>query len=99
MPVVSALLGDDVDYRTGVPAIFRAKLVGHDYILLHKLGIADEQSRAADAVVVVVLAVDFLVVVAAAQTVTGDAGAVRIREVVTAAGSDARHKQRQTIQA
>src|SRR5258708_3817180 len=98
VPGVGARLGDDVDHRTGVASVFRTEVVGDDHVLLNEVGVADEQRGTADAVVVVVLAVDLLVVIAAAQTVTGKPSAVGVGEVVAARGHDARNDQSQTVQ-
>src|SRR5262249_23496794 len=99
MPGVAALLGDDVDYRTRVAPILRAKLVGDKHVLLNEFRVAYEQARAADAVVIVVLAIDFLVIVAAAQPVAGNTGAVGVRKVVAAARCYTGNKQRHAVQA
>jgi len=59
MPGVAARLGDDVDYRTCVAAVFRTELIGDKHILLAtKSVVGKEKARAADAIVIVVLAVN-----------------------------------------
>src|SRR6266481_6647095 len=98
MPDVTTTLGDDVDHRSAVASVFRTKLVGHDNVLPHKFGIAHEQGRTADAVVVVVLAVNLLVVVASALAVGGEPRAVRVGKCLVARIDYARNEQGQTIQ-
>ena len=99
MPGIAARLGHDVHDRTGVASVFRTELVGHQNVLRNKLGIRDEESGAADAVVIVVLAVDLLVIVATAQAVRAEAdAAVLVRERIVTNRADARNKQRQVVQ-
>ena len=69
VPGIAAGFRDDVNHRTGIAAILRAKIVGNKHVLLHEFHIADKQPGAAYAVVIVVLTVNLLVIVAAAQTV------------------------------
>src|SRR5262249_16741489 len=76
-----------------------AKVVCNQNVLLHEFGIAQEQPWATDAVVVIVLAVNLLVVVAPAQAVDGESGAaVGVGESVVACGNHAGNKQRQVVQ-
>jgi hypothetical protein len=69
VPRVSTGFGDDVHHRTGVAAVLRTELVGDQHVLLHKLRVLNEKAWTADAVIVVVLTVNLLIVVATPQTV------------------------------
>src|SRR5215469_11708734 len=98
MPGVCAGFSDDVYYRAGVAAILRAKLVGHQNVLLHKLRVADKQGGATNAVVIVVLTVDLLVIIAATQAVHGETHSVGVGKVVVTRADYTWNKQRQVIQ-
>src|SRR5262249_39523088 len=90
--------GDDVHHRTGVASVFRPKLAGDQNVLLDKLRIGDKQTGTADAVVIVVLSVNLLVIVTSAKTVNREPGAaVGVGEPVVARRGDARDKQRQVV--
>ncbi len=69
VPTISSRFCDDIHNRAGVASIFRAKLIGDQNILLNKFAVSHEKSRAAHAIVVVVLAIDLLVIVATAKAV------------------------------
>ena len=75
MPGVGTGLGDDVYDRPGITPVLRPELVGDKNVLLNKFGVGNEQAGAADAVIIIVLSVDLLVIVAPAQTVHGKSGA------------------------
>ena len=79
-------LGDDVHHRTGIAAVFRTELVGDQHVLLHKLRVLNEKAWTADAVIVVVLTVNLLIVVATPQTVyCKSLSAVGVREALSRA--------------
>src|SRR5262252_9180513 len=80
MPIVASRLRYNIDNRTGIAPVLRTKLVGDDDILLHELRIRKKQSGSANAVVIVVLAIDLLVVVASTQTIDRKPRAIGIRE-------------------
>src|SRR6185312_5768005 len=83
MPVVASRFGDDVDYRTGIAAVLGAKLICDDNVLTHPLRVRHEQTRTGNAVVIVILSIDLLVVIASAQPVDGKSlTTVEVREVV-----------------
>src|SRR5579859_4635599 len=100
MPGIGTRFCDDVHHRTGVASVLRTKLAGDQDVLLNKFGVRDKKARAADAVVIIILAVDLLVIVASAQAVHGkSSAAIGIGKSVVACGNYARNEQSQIIQA
>ena len=69
MPGIGTRFGDDVYNRTGIASVFGTELVGDEDVLLHEFRIGNEQARASDAIVVVILTVNLLVIVAAAESI------------------------------
>src|ERR1043166_552049 len=85
MPCVGSRFCDDVHHGSGIASVFRTELVGHENILLDKLGIGNEEARTSHAVVVIILTVNLLVIVAAAQAVDSESRtAVRVGKPVVA---------------
>src|SRR6185312_468402 len=100
MPCVAAAFGDQVDHRTGVTSVLRAEIVGDDDILPHKLGITNKQCGPCDAVVIVVLTVDLLVVVAPAKSIHSEpAAAIGVREILISCRSYSRYEECQIVEA
>src|SRR5262249_2152392 len=98
VPAVGSGFGDDVHHRTGVASVFRPKLAADQNVLLDKLRTGAKQTGTADAVVIVVLSVNLLVIVTSAKTVNREPGAaVGVGEPVVARRGDARDKQRQVV--
>src|SRR6185437_12186273 len=97
MPGVASGLCDYIDHRTCIAPVFRTELVGDDHVLADEFGVRQEQPGSADAVVIVILPVDFLVVIAAAQAVAGESSSVCIGEVVAARCNHTRNKKSEPV--
>ncbi len=75
-------------------------MVRYQNILLDELSVAHEKTRTGHAIVVIILTVDLLVIVAAAESVHGESGAtVGVGKTIVTHGNHAGHKQRQVVQA
>src|SRR5262245_31356141 len=98
MPGIRSRLGDDIYDGTRIATVFRAELVGHNHVLLNEFGIAQEKAWTADAVVVVILPVDLLVVTTAAQAIDRESHTVSIRKVVATAIANSGDEQRKIVQ-
>src|ERR1041385_4118488 len=98
VPCVGAGFCDDVHHRAGIAPVLRAKLAGDQDILLDEFGVRKEKARTTDAVVIIILPVDLLVIVAAAQAVHGKSGAaVGVGKSIVAGGDYAGNEQGQVI--
>ena len=74
-------------------------MVRHQNVLLHKFRVGDEQRWAGNAIVVIVLAVDLLVIVSAAQSVGRKSlPAVEVGEIIVAGGNHAGNEQSEIVQ-
>jgi len=70
MNVIRASLSTDVYNRTGIAPVFRAEVVRYDLIFIDEMWIGKSQTRSANRIVVIVLAIDLLVVVLVTVTVS-----------------------------
>src|SRR5271163_1870847 len=87
MPGVGAALGYFVHHGSRIPSVFRAEVIGGDLIFGDPIDILDEQRRAADRVVVVILPVHLLVVVLAAQAVDAESRTVVVGKSIEIASA------------
>src|SRR5690242_16736467 len=98
MKIIGAGLGDVVDDRSGIAPVFGAEVVGDDLDFLQRVLVAEEQRRAADGIVVVVLPVNFKIVGTAALSVGGNAGTIAVAEGVVMSHDHARGEQRNVVE-
>ena len=88
---IGAVLGDVVDDATHVAAVFGV-VVGDNLEFGNGVLVAKEERRAADGVVVVILAIDLIVVGAPALAVDGKLSPVVVFKTSRAYGGDARRE-------
>src|ERR1041385_5916668 len=99
VPCVGAGFCNDVHHRAGIASVLRAKLAGDQDVLLNEFGVRKEKARTTDAVVVIILAVDLLVIVAAAQAIHGKSrAAIGVGKSIVAGGNYAGNKQGQVVE-
>src|SRR5262249_55435398 len=100
MPSVRPGFRDDVHHRSRIATVFWTELIRDQYILVYPFGIGHKQPRSSDAIVVIVLPVNLLVIIASTDTVYAETlAAVEVGKVVVAGRTYAGDKERQVVQA
>src|SRR6266478_6197581 len=92
MNIIRASLSTDVYNRTGIAPVFRAEVVRYDLIFIDEMWIGKSQTRSANRIVVIVLAIHLLVVVPPSNAVDRKTYAVGIRKTSVSTVRNARNR-------